>query len=60
MMGGSVPTDSLVEILQAPFLILPLVNGDNNQHAYDENMRIGHYVGGIRTISTLLRTPLGN
>jgi acetylornithine deacetylase/succinyl-diaminopimelate desuccinylase-like protein len=59
MMGGSVPTDSLVEILQAPFLILPLVNGDNNQHAYDENMRIGHYVGGIRTISTLLRTPLG-
>jgi acetylornithine deacetylase/succinyl-diaminopimelate desuccinylase-like protein len=58
MMGGSVPTDSLVEILEAPFLILPLVNGDNNQHAYDENMRIGHYVGGVRTISTLLRTPL--
>ena len=58
MMGGSVPTDSLVEILEAPFLILPLVNGDNNQHAYDENMRLGHYVGGIRTISTLLRTPL--
>ncbi len=60
MMGGSVPTDSLVEILEAPFVILPLVNGDNNQHTYDENMRIGHYVGGIRTVATLLRTPLGN
>ena len=59
MMGGSVPTDSLVEILDAPFVILPLVNGDNNQHTYDENMRIGHYVGGVRTIGALLRTPLG-
>ncbi len=58
MMGGSVPTDRLVEVLEAPFVILPLVNGDNNQHTYDENMRIGHYVDGIRTILGLLRAPL--
>lgn len=58
MMGGSVPTDALVEVLGAPFVILPLVNGDNNQHAYDENMRIGHYVSGIGTVLGLLRTPL--
>ncbi len=58
MMGGSVPTDSLVEILDAPFVILPLVNGDNNQHTYDENMRIGHYVDGVRTIGTLLRESI--
>lgn len=58
MMGGSVPTDALVELLGAPFVILPLVNGDNNQHAYDENMRIGHYVSGVRTIVRLLQTPL--
>ncbi len=57
MMGGSVPTDSLVEILGAPFVIVPLVNGDNNQHTFDENMRIGHYVEGIRTAIGLLRTP---
>jgi acetylornithine deacetylase/succinyl-diaminopimelate desuccinylase-like protein len=57
MMGGSVPTDSLVEILGAPFVIVPLVNGDNNQHTFDENMRIGHYVEGIRTITGLLRSP---
>jgi acetylornithine deacetylase/succinyl-diaminopimelate desuccinylase-like protein len=57
MMGGSVPTDSLVEILEAPFVIMPLVNGDNNQHAFDENMRIGHYIDGVRTVLELLRTP---
>jgi acetylornithine deacetylase/succinyl-diaminopimelate desuccinylase-like protein len=59
MMGGSVPTDSLVEMLDAPFVILPLANGDNNQHTFDENMRMGHYVDGVRTILGLLRTPLG-
>ncbi len=58
MMGGSVPTDRLVEALEAPFVILPLVNGDNNQHTYDENLRIGHYVGGVMTVFELLRTPL--
>jgi acetylornithine deacetylase/succinyl-diaminopimelate desuccinylase-like protein len=58
MMGGSVPTDSLVDGLKAPFVILPLVNGDNNQHTYDENMRMGHFVEGIGTLTTLLKTPL--
>jgi acetylornithine deacetylase/succinyl-diaminopimelate desuccinylase-like protein len=58
MMGGSVPTDALVEVLGAPFVIVPLVNGDNNQHTFDENLRIGHYVDGIRAIAGLLRSPL--
>jgi acetylornithine deacetylase/succinyl-diaminopimelate desuccinylase-like protein len=57
MMGGSVPTDSLVEILGAPFVIVPLVNGDNNQHTFDENMRVGHYVEGVRTIFGMLQKP---
>jgi len=57
MMGGSVPTDSLVEILGAPFLIVPLVNGDNNQHTFDENLRLGHYVDGVRTIVGMLQQP---
>jgi len=57
MMGGSVPTDSLVEGLQAPFVIMPLVNGDNNQHSFDENMRIGHYLEGIQTVVELVKTP---
>jgi acetylornithine deacetylase/succinyl-diaminopimelate desuccinylase-like protein len=57
MMGGSVPTDSLVDALGAPFVIVPLVNGDNNQHTFDENMRVGHYVEGIRAMVGLLRSP---
>src|SRR5262245_47926759 len=57
MMGGSVPTDSLVEVLGAPFVIVPLVNGDNNQHTFDENVRIGHYLDGIRAITAMLRSP---
>jgi acetylornithine deacetylase/succinyl-diaminopimelate desuccinylase-like protein len=56
MMGGSVPTDTLVEVLGAPFIIVPLVNGDNNQHTFDENLRLGHYVEGIRAIVSLLRS----
>lgn len=56
MMGGSVPTDSLVEILGTPFVIIPLVNGDNNQHTFDENMRVGHYLDGIRAIAGMLRS----
>lgn len=57
MMDGNVPTDNLVEILGAPFVNVQLVNGDNNQHTFDENMRVGHYVEGIRTILGLLRSP---
>ncbi|HET7500793.1 MAG TPA: M20/M25/M40 family metallo-hydrolase [Kofleriaceae bacterium] len=55
MMGGTGPTDSLVEVLGPPFVIIPLVNGDNNQHTFDENMRVGHYVEGIRAMLGMLR-----
>ena len=57
MMGGSVPTDSLVEGLNAPFVIMPLVNGDNNQHSFDENLRMGHFLEGIQSIVELVKTP---
>jgi acetylornithine deacetylase/succinyl-diaminopimelate desuccinylase-like protein len=57
MMGGSVPTDKLVEALDQPFVIIPLVNGDNNQHSFDENIRIGNYLAGIRAFTGVLRSP---
>ena len=38
-------------------MIVPLVNGDNNQHTFDENMRVGHYVEGVRTILGMLKSP---
>lgn len=57
MMGGTVPTGAAVQALQAPFVIVPLVNADNNQHSYDENMRLGNYRDGIRTVMGILQTP---
>ncbi len=57
MMGGSVPTDKLVDALQTPFLLVPLVNNDNNQHSFDENLRIGHFFEGTRAFANLVTTP---
>lgn len=57
MMGGTVPTDVLIEALRLPFVLVPTVNADNNQHARDENLRIGHFVAGTETIYSLLTTP---
>lgn len=58
MMGGTVPTAEIVRVLQVPFAIIPLVNVDNNQHAANENLRMGNYVSGVRTIHSLLTHPL--
>lgn len=57
MMGGTVPTDKLIEALETPFVIVPLVNSDNNQHSFDENLRVGHYMDGVRAFLGLLRSP---
>lgn len=57
MMGGTVPTYEIVTPLHLPFVIVPLVNADNNQHTFDENLRMGNYLSGMRTILGLLRTP---
>jgi acetylornithine deacetylase/succinyl-diaminopimelate desuccinylase-like protein len=47
----------LVEALHLPFLMIPTVNADNNQHAHDENIRLGNLVTGTQTIYALLATP---
>ena len=58
MMGGSVPTDLLDDALHTPFILLPLVNNDNNQHSFDENLRIGHFFNGTRAFIGLMQQPL--
>ena len=58
MMGSTVPTAEIVEALHVPFAIVPLVNADNNQHASNENMRMGSYIAGGRTIHSLLTRPM--
>lgn len=57
MMGGTVPTDVLIEALPVPFVLVPTVNDDNNQHAANENLRIGNFVTGTETLYSLLTTP---
>lgn len=57
MVGGTVPTATLVDALHLPFVIVSTVNTDNNQHTHDENLRMGHFISGTRTIRSLLVTP---
>jgi acetylornithine deacetylase/succinyl-diaminopimelate desuccinylase-like protein len=57
MMGATVPTEALVEALDIPFVIVPMVHNDNNQHSFDENLRIGHLLSGTRAFTGLLLTP---
>jgi len=57
MMGGTVPTDVLVDALHLPFILVPTVNPDNNQHSHDENLRVGNFISGTRIIRSLLTTP---
>lgn len=57
IMGGTVPTAALVDGLKLPVLLLPLVNSDNNQHAANENLRLGHYQAGTEALYGLLTEP---
>lgn len=58
IMGGSVPTRPLVEGVKARILLVPLVNNDNNQHAANENLRIGNYFAGVKSLYALFTRPL--
>jgi len=55
-MGATVPTYEIVSPLKIPFFLMPNVNSDNNQHAFDENLRMGNYLFGMRQITGLLST----
>jgi acetylornithine deacetylase/succinyl-diaminopimelate desuccinylase-like protein len=53
MLGGSLPMYLFAEILNAPLVIVPIVNHDNNQHAANENLRIGNLREGIEIYAQL-------
>lgn len=56
-MGATVPTYEIVSALRVPFVLMPSVNADNNQHAFNENLRLGNYLFGMRQITGLLTSP---
>jgi acetylornithine deacetylase/succinyl-diaminopimelate desuccinylase-like protein len=50
-MGGSGPAYVYTEILGAPFVVIPTVNHDNNQHARNENVRLGHVFKAVEILA---------
>lgn len=53
-MGGSLPLHDLAQALGMPLISLPLANHDDNQHAPNENLRLGHFVQGVSTALMVL------
>ena len=52
--GGSLPFSTFSETLALPTIGLAVVNFDNNQHAADENLRVGHLWEAIDIFAALL------
>jgi acetylornithine deacetylase/succinyl-diaminopimelate desuccinylase-like protein len=52
--GGSVPLFMIEQILRAPTIQVPTVNHDNNQHTFNENLRMANLWEGIETMAVLL------
>ncbi len=58
MSGGSIPISPFVTTLDIPAVTVPTVNRDNNQHSPNENLRLGNYREGIKTMLAILAEPL--
>lgn len=53
-LGGTLPLYIFEDISDAPIIILPIANFDNNQHAADENIRLGNLFYGIEAYAAVL------
>lgn len=58
MSGGSIPISPFVNTLGIPAVTVPTVNRDNNQHSPNENIRLGNYREGIKTMIAILKERL--
>ena len=58
MSGGSIPISPFVNTLGIPAVTVPTVNRDNNQHSPNENIRLGNYREGIKTMIAILAEKL--
>jgi acetylornithine deacetylase/succinyl-diaminopimelate desuccinylase-like protein len=52
-LGGSAPM-YIFERMNLPVIGVPIVNHDNNQHAHDENLRLGNFWRGMEIFGALL------
>jgi acetylornithine deacetylase/succinyl-diaminopimelate desuccinylase-like protein len=55
--GGSLPLYLIRQELGVPSVVLGLWNHDNNQHAEDENIRLGHLWAGIAAVAAVMTSP---
>jgi hypothetical protein len=53
-MGGSLPLYAIDQTYQKPMIVMPIGNHDNNQHSFDENLRIQNLWDGIELMAALL------
>ena len=53
-LGGSLPLYLITDYLNQPLVIMPIANHDNNQHAPDENLRVGNLMYGIEAMAAVL------
>lgn len=53
-LGGSLPLVHFQDVLGALLIIVPIVNHDNNQHAANENLRLGNLWRGIEVYAMLI------
>jgi acetylornithine deacetylase/succinyl-diaminopimelate desuccinylase-like protein len=53
-MGGTLPLFLFQKYLNAKTVTVPIANHDNNQHAENENIRIGNLFEGIETMGSLM------
>jgi acetylornithine deacetylase/succinyl-diaminopimelate desuccinylase-like protein len=52
--GGSLPLSIITDNLKTVAISVPVVNYDNNQHAENENVRLGNLWDGIETFAALM------
>jgi acetylornithine deacetylase/succinyl-diaminopimelate desuccinylase-like protein len=54
-LGGTVPANQFIDLLQVPVVGVALANFDDNQHTDDENLRLGNLWDGIETLAAIMR-----
>jgi acetylornithine deacetylase/succinyl-diaminopimelate desuccinylase-like protein len=54
-LGASIPLYMIEEVLAVPMIVVPIANHDDNQHSYNENIRLQNLWDGIETYAALMR-----
>ena len=54
IMGGSVPLDAIESTLGTHTIVVPIANHDDNQHSFNENLRIQNLWDGIDVMAALI------